>query len=104
MKAYFITSDTHIRKLRSISDITNEVFKIRNCSVGVQIYYPFEAYEAMVGVLEIMAKIVCILLSKVMRYNYLGSRKHMCLHLFEGNMGKRTLFLFVSGDKEQKTI
>ena len=33
-KAYFVTSDTHIRKLRFIADVTAEIFKIKNCSVG----------------------------------------------------------------------
>ena len=31
---YFITSDTYIRKIRLIADITAELFKIKNCSVG----------------------------------------------------------------------
>ena len=33
-KAYFITSGTHIRKIRLIADVTAEIFKIKNCSVG----------------------------------------------------------------------
>ena len=32
--AYFITSDTRIRKTRLIADVTTEIFKIKNCSVG----------------------------------------------------------------------
>ena len=34
MKAYFITSDTYIRKIRMIADVTTKVIKIKNCCVG----------------------------------------------------------------------
>ena len=33
-KTYFITSDTHIRKIRLRTDVTAELFKNKNCSVG----------------------------------------------------------------------
>ena len=33
-KAYFITSDTHILKIRLIADVIVEIFKIKYCSVG----------------------------------------------------------------------
>ena len=34
MKAYYITSDTHIRKMRLIADNIAEIFKFKNRSVG----------------------------------------------------------------------
>ena len=33
-KDYFVPSDTHIPKIRLIIDVTVEIFKIKNCSVG----------------------------------------------------------------------
>ena len=33
-KAYFLTSNTHVRKMRFIADITVEIFKIKNWGVG----------------------------------------------------------------------
>ena len=33
-KAYFKTSDTYIRKIRLIADVSAEIFKIKKCSVA----------------------------------------------------------------------
>ena len=42
-KAYFIISGTHIRKIRLIADVTAEIFKIKNCSVGNLFKYTLSA-------------------------------------------------------------
>ena len=39
MKAYFMASDTRIRKMRLMVDVTVEIFKIKNCSVGNLVKY-----------------------------------------------------------------
>ena len=39
MKAYCITSDTRIRKMRLIADATAEIFKFKNRSVGNFVKY-----------------------------------------------------------------
>ena len=35
MKAYFIASDTHIRKIRLIADVTAEIFKIKTVALEI---------------------------------------------------------------------
>ena len=44
MKAYYITSDTHIRKIGLIVDDTAEILKFKNCSVGNFVKYIYLSF------------------------------------------------------------
>ena len=35
MKAYFITSDTHIRKIRMIADVTADILKLKTVALEI---------------------------------------------------------------------
>ena len=41
-KAFFVTSDTHLRNLRFIADVTAEIFEIKNGSVGNLLVYIYK--------------------------------------------------------------
>ena len=58
---YCKTPDTHTRIIRSIADVTAEIFKIKNCSVGNLFKYTFYEGKKKLGELRFSETIELLL-------------------------------------------